>query len=162
MRRLAFLSALLLPFAGACYSNQPLASTTPAPGTRLALAITDSGRVALGGSMGPEIRRVEGRLIDRQEKDYVLSVTGVDYLNGTFQKWAGETVTIKSNLVSGLYERRFSTGRTITFVVMAAAAAAVMRPRWIKSAIDSSEEPPPPGSETLIRPRGIFRLTFPR
>lgn len=162
MRRLAYLSALLLPLVGACYSNQPLATTTPAPGTKLALAITDSGRVALGGSMGPEIRRVEGKLLTHEDKEYVLSVTGVDYLNGNFQKWAGETVRINSNLVSGLYERKFSTGRTVLFVAAAAAAATVMKPRWITSAISGGEEPPPPGGQTAIRPRGFLRLTIPR
>ena len=158
MRRLAALSALLI--TGACYNNQPMA-TTPTPGTRLALAINDSGRVALGGSMGPEIRLVEGHLLSKQDKEYVLSVTGVNYLNGTFQKWEGETVRINSNVVSGVMERRFSKGKTVAFVAAATVVATVLAPRAIRPYL---EEPPPPPPETqaLIRPRGFLRLTFPR
>src|ERR1044071_1602402 len=113
----------------ACYSVEPLATLTPAPGTRLALAINDGGRVALGGSMGPEIGKVEGSLLAKQDSTYVLSVVGVNYLNGTFQKWQGETVRINSNMVAGFYQKRFSTGRTVLFVAGATAAGILLTRR---------------------------------
>ena len=101
-----------------CYTLQPLPVAEPAPGTRLAFAINDVGRVALGGSMGPELLRVNGNLQTKDADDYVVSVTGVDLLQGGFQSWGGETVRIKSNYVSAVYERRFSKGRTIVAIVL--------------------------------------------
>jgi hypothetical protein len=59
---------LMMILAGAgvsttgCYTLEPTSAAAPAQGTRLAFAINDVGRVALGGVMGPELRRVEGSL----------------------------------------------------------------------------------------------------
>jgi hypothetical protein len=125
MRRLTSFAAIVLVLTG-CYAVEPLATTSPVPGTRLALAINDGGRVALGGSMGPSIGKVEGNLISKQDSTYVLSVLGVDYLDGTFQKWQGETVRINTGMVSGFYTKRFSKGRTITFIAGATAAAVLL------------------------------------
>jgi hypothetical protein len=109
-----------------CYSLQPSTVATPAPGTRLAFAINDVGRVALGGSMGPELLRVEGNLQSKDDDAYVVSVSGVQLLNGGFQTWAGETVRIHSSYVSAVYEKKFSKGRTALLVAAAASVAALM------------------------------------
>src|SRR3954471_7675061 len=102
MKRLAFLAATALALTTGCYAVEPVATAKPSPGTRVQMSITNEGRVALGGTMGPEIRRVEGTLLSQQESEYVVSVTGVNYLNGIFQPWRGETVRINTNMVSGL------------------------------------------------------------
>jgi hypothetical protein len=161
MHRLKLLAAFALALTSACYDVQPMVSATPAPGTRLALSINDTGRVALGGTMGPEIRRVEGNLLDRDENTYLLAVTGVNLLNGDFQKWDGETVRIQSNMVNGLYERRFSKGRTIAFVGLVALAATVIKVPWIKSQLDGDPHPEPPPVVMSRRPVG-FQLRFSR
>jgi hypothetical protein len=79
----------------------------------MAFDINDAGRVALGGSMGPEISRIEGRLLDRDSTSYLVAVTGIQLLRGGEQTWSGEQVRLRSDHVSSLYERRFSTGRSI-------------------------------------------------
>ena len=161
MNRLKLSAAFALVLASACYDVQPMVSATPAPGTRLALSINDTGRVALGGTMGPEIRRVEGNLLNRDNNEYVLAVTGVNLLNGDFQKWDGETVRIQSSMVNGLYERRFSKGRTIAFVGLVALAAATIKVPWIKSQLDGNQPPEPPAQVQSRRPSG-FQLWFSR
>src|SRR3954463_14171494 len=98
--------------ASSCYSLQPTLGSAPVPGTRLAFAINDVGRVALGGSMGPELRQVEGNLQSKDGDDYVVKVAGVELLQGGFQSWAGETVRINSKYVSAVYEKKFSPGKT--------------------------------------------------
>jgi hypothetical protein len=130
MRRFASIAAIVATLTTGCYSVEPLATLSPTPGTRLALSINDGGRVALGGSMGPEIGKVEGNLISKQDSTYVLSVIGVDYLNGTFQKWQGETVRINSAMISGFYTKRFSKGRTAVFLAGATAAAFLVTHRF--------------------------------
>lgn len=109
-----------------CYTLQPAAAAAPVPGTRLAFAINDAGRVALGGSMGPELRRVNGSLNSKEGDDYFVNVSGVDLLQGGFQAWAGETVRINSSYVSAVYERKFSRERTIIASVLAVGAMVML------------------------------------
>jgi hypothetical protein len=161
MKRLATLALLL---TGGCYSVKPLATTSPAPGTRLAVSINDAGRMALGGSMGQEIRTVQGRLLEKDDDVYVLSATGVDYLNGLSQTWRGETVRIGSNMVSSLAEKRFSWPRTVGLVGAGIVVGATLTSKTLPWGPD---EPPnePPGSES--GPRGSsrrigIRLSIPR
>jgi hypothetical protein len=75
--------------------------------------VTDAGRVALGGSMGPEIAQVEGRLIGIENGEYLVAVTTVRLLRGGEQVWSGEQVRIKQEHVSSVYVRRFSTARSV-------------------------------------------------
>src|SRR5207248_394092 len=45
---------------GGCYSYRPAGGVPPQIGTRVAFDVNDAGRMALGGTMGPEIAQVEG------------------------------------------------------------------------------------------------------
>jgi hypothetical protein len=140
-------------FLTGCYSLQPIRST-PEPGTVVALDITDAGRVALGGTMGPEIIQVQGRLISRDSSEYVLGVTGVNLLRGGTQTWRGETVRIRSEHVSSLYERRFSKGRTIALGAIGVGAIALIATQGLLGA--ANQDPPKMPVDTLqavLRPR---------
>lgn len=118
-----FVAVLLLTLAG-CYSFRPLTGPTPEVGSRVAFDITDAGRVALGGTMGPEIAQVEGDLLDRAGDDYVLAVRAVRLLRGGEQVWAGEPVRLSRQHVGTGYERRFSAGRSAVLGVAAVGGAA--------------------------------------
>jgi len=145
-----------------CYSLQPSTAATPAPGTNVALAINDAGRVALGGAMGPSILRVNGRLMSLDGDEYVLAVSGVDLLQGGFQAWNGETVRIKTSHVSALLERRFSKGRTLALGA-AIAGVAVMLSRSHLGPINAPPDSSPPDTSHTRRgrPRIPTRSTFP-
>jgi hypothetical protein len=69
--------------------------------------------MALGGSLGPEISQIEGRVLERADGEYVLAVSNVRLLRGGEQVWAGEHVRIKSDYVTSTYARRFSRQRTL-------------------------------------------------
>jgi hypothetical protein len=161
MDRLTFLAAGALVLAGGCYSVEPIASAKPVAGTHVQMSINDDGRVALGGSMGPEIRRVEGNLLAQDGNEYVVSVSGVNYLNGIFQPWKGETVRIDTKMVSGLYEKKFSKGRTIAFAVAATAVGVALRPRMVQSSFPDPDSLPP-GSQSSRRPVTLIRIGLPR
>ena len=75
--------------------------------------LTDAGRTALGGSMGPEIIQIEGKLLSTDNSEYVVGVSLVRLLRGGEQVWRGETVRIKTEYVSSLYERRLSASRSL-------------------------------------------------
>ena len=135
-----------------CYTLEPASAAVPAPGTRLALAINDVGRVALGGSMGPELRRVEGNLKSKEGDDYVVNVAGVELLQGGFQAWAGETVHINSSYVSAVYEKKFSKGKTALALGTVAVGIAMLSSRGIRSFIDPRDDGTP--SDTFVTRRG--------
>lgn len=92
----------------------------------MAFDVTDAGRVALSGSMGPEIDQVEGRLLGTQNGEYVVAVSAVRLLRGGRQSWTGEKVSIKSEHVGNVYEHRFSKGRTIALSVALAGAVVLV------------------------------------
>jgi len=138
-----------------CYTLQPTSVAVPAPGTRLAFAINDVGRVALGGSMGPELRQVEGNLQSKDGDDYVVKVAGVELLQGGFQSWAGETVRISSKYVSAVYEKKFSPGKTGIAVGGVAVAVALLASKGVRSFLDPRDEPP---ADTFATRRGRMPL----
>ena len=125
----AIASATAMVLCVGCYSLQPIVGPFPALGTTVAVSINDAGRVALGGSMGPAIDEVEGRLVQRDSAEYVLSVATVRFLRGGEQTWTGERVRIKSEFVSVMKEKKFSRGRTalISAVALGTVAAFVTR-----------------------------------
>jgi hypothetical protein len=113
-----------------CYSLEPATSPTPELGKVVAFDLNDAGRLALGGSMGPEIEQIEGRLVER-DSDYVLAVSGVRFLRGGEQAWRGERVHIKPAYVSSSYERRFSAGRSTVLGAIGAGVIAMLVSRSI-------------------------------
>lgn len=119
-------SAILLV---GCYTLQPTGGVVPQTGTEIGLDINDAGRVALGGTMGPLIRQIEGRLVSKDTSEYVIAVTGVHLLDGGDQVWRGEAVHIKNEYVTSLYERRFSVGRTVALGAVGVGAIAILGTR---------------------------------
>ena len=109
MLRVATLGVLV---AG-CYTLQPARGYLPVVGDRIAFDINDVGRVALGGSLGPEIGQIEGDLISRTDDEYVIAVRSIRLLRGGEQVWNGEPVRLRTDYVGAAYERRFSTGRSV-------------------------------------------------
>jgi hypothetical protein len=110
--RLASFAVFGIGLAG-CYSFKPAGGVPPMVGTRVAFDVNDAGRMALGGSMGPEIAQVEGDLIEKDSASFLLSVHNVRLLRGGEQAWTGEQVRLKSEYVGYAYTRHFSIGRSI-------------------------------------------------
>ncbi len=103
---------------GGCFTLQPTYGVIPAVGERVAFDVNDVGRVALGGSVGPEIAQIEGRLLDRTDTELQLAVTNVRLLRGGEQVWSGETVTLKPEYLGTAYVKRHSPGRSIALGVI--------------------------------------------
>ena len=124
MRRLLIslpvISTLLAP--SACYRYVPMAGATPALGERYTFEITDAGRVGLADRLGSGVLRLEGTLVRRTEDSYVVSVAGVDLINGTSSHWTGEQVPLNAGYVSTMEKRQFSRGRTMAALGAAALA----------------------------------------
>ena len=138
-----------------CYTLEPTYGAMPPVGTPISVDVNDAGRVALGGSMGPEIAQVEGRLVSKDSTDYLLAVSQVHFLKGGWQVWNGEPVHLKSSYIGSTYEKQFSTARTVT--LGAAAAAGFV---WIVAhslAASGTEDPSNGGGPPIASRRSPFR-----
>jgi hypothetical protein len=94
-----------------CFTYTPVIGTQPVPGQRLALTISDQGRVALADRVSSGVVRIDGTLVSALNGEYVLSVTDVATISGS-SHWSGERVSINKDHVTGIMQRRFSKGRT--------------------------------------------------
>ena len=148
-------SALVIGVVGlaGCYSLQPASITTLEPGKQIAFDVTDAGRVALGGSMGPEIGQVEGRLIQKDNGEYLLGVTSVSLLRGGNQTWAGEQVRLKPEYVGNVYERRFDVGRSAALAAVGVGAIAYIAKQNLFGGGTAEQKDQIPDTAVTIRRR---------
>ena len=143
------LLAFLMGVASGCYTYAPMPAA-PAPGTEVVVGLNDEGRVTLGQSVGPAAQQIEGKLQERTDSAYVVSVSSVSYFNGGSNKWSGEPLTIGRRLVTNIQERQFSRSRT--FVVAAAATGALLafvfsRTLFSNSTPERQGNPGPPSQQ---------------
>ena len=141
-----------LSLLAGCYTYEPVGAATPVIGQEFAFDINDVGRVGLGSAMGPEIAQVEGRLLSRENAEYLVSVTAVRFLRGGEQAWTGENVHIKSEYVTSTYERHFSKGRSISLGVAGVGAVAYLLTRSLLGGGNEGETPVPPIGSSLRVP----------
>lgn len=126
-RRFVLWRAMLLSFClgvtNGCYSYVPVAST-PAPGSVLSLQLNDSGRVALGRTLGPTVDKIEGAVESASDSSYVLKMQSVTFFNGQTSNWTGESVAVGKQYVSNTSRRVFSNSRT-TLAVLGGVGAVI-------------------------------------
>ena len=113
-RRIKALGAviLLLPGATGCYESLAVRSAAVPAGTRVSLAITDQGRVALGPKMGEGVLRLNGKVAQASDSMYVVRVSSVDYAAAPTGHWAGEEVQIPRGYIASIAEQRLSRKRS--------------------------------------------------
>lgn len=155
MIRLGFAVAFATLLTG-CYTLQPAGEVAPEPGTRVGLEINDAGRLALGGLIGPGVTQIEGRLIGRENDEYLLAVSAITTLRGDTQIWTGERIRVRSEHVGSVYERRFSAGRSVALGVVAIGGftAFILGRDLLGFGRSPTDRPgPKPGNgESLVRP----------
>ena len=122
---------------------------TPAPGTRLQLALNDQGRANLVDHVGPEVASVEGELVSTADSQYVLKVDRTISINGLQSRWSGESVTVRYGYVGMVRERRFSSQRTaVTAAAVTVSVVAFVATRSLLggSSGGNTGQPPPPNN----------------
>jgi hypothetical protein len=133
---------------------QPVSGDPLPLGIQVGLRVNDAGRLALGGSMGPEISEIEGRLVSKDSVNYVVSVSQVRLLRGGEQIWAGERISLKREFVSAVSERRLSRGRTAAMVGASVGALyLIARSSLLGSLLGEEARPPSDTGQTTRIPR---------
>jgi hypothetical protein len=135
-----------------CYTLQPTTGATPGVGENVAFDVNDAGRVALGGSLGPEISQIEGRVLGHENGEYVLAVSNIKLLKGGDQVWTGEHVRIKSDYVATTYERKFSRPRTIAVSAVGVGLFAYVLSRSIKGGGGEPDKVPGDSAQSQLIP----------
>ena len=149
-RKIAIAGALFLT---GCYTLWPTAGVTPEVGSRVAFDVTDAGRIALGGSMGPEIAQVEGQLVEKDSAGYLVAVSGIRLLRGGEQTWSGEQVHLNQEFVGRAYGRRFSAARSVGLgvVVIGGFAGFLATRSLLGLGQEGGRQPGDTGNSRLVR-----------
>ena len=122
-------------------------------GTQIGLDITDAGRLSLGGTMGPEIGRIEGRLLSKDSAEYVLAVSLIHLLRGGEQVWSGERIRIKTEHVAHVSQRTLSKGRTAAMALATLGVVVIIaRQSLVGSLFLDSGRPPADTAQTTRIP----------
>jgi len=125
-RSAAGLACLLLPVvAGGCYTYAAYPHDQPQPASVVEVQLNDRGRVAMERNVGPEVRSVEGQVVQADDSTFVLSVRRVTGIDGTLSRWSGEHVNFRTENVRLIREKKLSAGRTAMFVGSLTASAMV-------------------------------------
>src|SRR2546428_13690333 len=95
-----------------CYFYEPLRTTQPQVGTRVAAELTGYGSDTLARYVGPSVTSVRGYVVSAENTNVVLSVTSVTDRYGQEQSWRGERGRGPRPAVPGFQQRRVSAGRT--------------------------------------------------
>ena len=144
--RAALAGLLLLPGATGCYTYVPLWNGNPAPGSEITLGLSDRGRAALAGPLGPGATRVTGRLANATDSLFVIDVAEVSYVRGGVPaKWNGEEVRVPRDYVSGLSQRQLSKSRSWITAGVVVGALALASTIVIKGFGNDPASSKPPG-----------------
>ena len=114
----------------ACYTYRPLTNPQPQPGTQLSVLLNDSGRAEVQRQVGPYTMRIEGRLVQATDADYVLAISDVVDIRGRRARWTGEQLQLPRSYVATSSERRFSRTRTALLAAAVATGFAVLVTTW--------------------------------
>lgn len=143
--------AATLIWSTGCYTMQPVTGQPFPLGMTVELVINDAGRVALRPMMGPEVAKVQGRLVQKDSAGYTLAVTQLGLLRDGTQVWSGERVSIKSEYVNSVTERRFSRKRTAVVTAAVMGVVAIVFTQSIKGSIAGDDGKVPSDTGVAVR-----------
>ena len=143
--------AVTLLVSTGCYTMQPVTEQPFPLGITVELVINDAGRAALRPMMGPEVAKVQGRLVQKDSTGYTVAVTQLGLLRDGTQVWSGERVSIKSEYVNSVAERRFSRGRTAVVTAAVLGVVAIVFTQSIKGSLFGDDGKVPSDTAVAVR-----------
>ncbi|MCC6318998.1 MAG: hypothetical protein IT361_15065 [Gemmatimonadaceae bacterium] len=125
--------------------------TAPAAGERVALEISDEGRVALAERLGSGLVEVEGRLVALSPAAFDMQVFKVRSIRDGEAQWSGERVSIPRAQVARVNARALSRGRTVLAVagIGGGIIAFIVTRQLLSGGRERDPSNPPTGPETI-------------
>lgn len=105
----------LLLLLNACYHYVPLAQRDVVTATLVSAELSTQGASEMAGTVGPDIRKVRGRVLDADGETLTLAMASVTDRRGIDTGWRGEPVRFPRRFLTEITQRRFSLGRTLLF-----------------------------------------------
>lgn len=99
-----------------CYTYTARTVGDLPPNAVVSAELTDAGRVALGGRVGPEAQRVNGKVVQRSDTSFSVLVSKVTYLNGNENPWQGQEVSLRPQDFKSLTQRTYSRSKTMLLI----------------------------------------------
>lgn len=144
MRAVVLIAACM---TAGCYSYLPLTTSTPEPGTSLAVTLTDAGALELQRYLGLDVFIVRGHYLSANERGLLVSVASIETKRGELNSWAGEPVTIPTADIASVDVRRFARGRSMLLAGVGVASVAATTLAFSLSgggSVPGGSRPPPP------------------
>ena len=117
-----------------------------------------SGREAYPGDvfyLHSRLLERSARLNEKNGDEYVVAVSSIHLLRGGDQIWHGEIVRLKTEFVSRLYERRFSTARSVAIGAAGLGAIAAIATRSLLGNSTVERPGPNPGDTAHTQRRPV-------
>jgi len=109
------LTALTLAAGTGCYQQRPVPGPTT-PGTTLIVLLNDRGRAEVAPSVGPEVDRLEGRVLSTTDSTVTLAMRASRTFGGVETAWTGERVEFRRSGARAFEQRALSRRRTVLTV----------------------------------------------
>ena len=106
----------------ACTTVRPLAGARAPVPSRVRLALTDSGAVALARYLGPGVVSITGRLDGDSAGTYVVRTSAVQTADGSEHRWDGDPVRVPRHFVANVGAVRVAPMRTAAASALVAGA----------------------------------------
>ena len=114
-RSLVALTACTLVSSG-CYVHRAILDPAPLPNMSVTVTLTNDGRGALSGLLGPGARALDGRVLMSSPDTLALAVYRMTRVTGRIESWRGEHVALPQRSAARVEERRFSARATAAVV----------------------------------------------
>lgn len=139
------LTALTLAAGTGCYQQRPVPVPT-APGTTLVVVLNDQGRAELAQSVGPQVDRLEGRVLSTTDSTVALAMRASRTFAGVETSWTGERVEFRRSGARAFEQRALSRRRTaLTIGIAVVALVALIATRSLNVFGSPGRETVPPG-----------------
>lgn len=107
-----------------CYAYLPVQSSPPSASSRMAVTLTDRGRLMLADRLGTDVVRVDGIMVAHDSAGVTMLVNSVRDVRGGSSLWTGERVQIPAEAILGYQQRELSKRKS--FLLVGAIAAIVV------------------------------------
>ena len=140
---------VVLGLVSGCYRYDPLTTPRPAPGTFVAVTLSDTGSAQLARVLGPAVFIVRGRVLASDDGGLgglgglLVSVSSVETKQGVPVAWQGESVAVPDGAIASLDERRLAKGRSV--LIAAIGAGGLVATTLTFSLLGGGSQPNPGG-----------------